>query len=119
MEFPSLLSRAIEYAKDGFASSQGLSNAVRVSLSSLSEEARRAMSASDAPPEPGELIRQKSLAKALQDIAEAGPSAFYHRLIPERNCEELPGTGVPINIRYFTDFSPEGGKPIAKDDRGA
>src|SRR2546427_13260351 len=61
LEFSSLLSRAIEYAKDGFVASQGLSNSLRASLSSLSEEARRAMSSSEGPADPGELIRQKSL----------------------------------------------------------
>jgi len=119
MEFPSLLSRAIEYAKDGFAASQGLSNAVRVSLSSLSEEARRAMTASDGPPPPGELIRQKSLAKALQDIADAGPRAFYNGWIAESICEELSGRGVPITIRDFADFEPEWVDPLEIDYRGA
>src|SRR5438309_1226779 len=118
-EFPSLLSRAIEYAKDGFAASQGLSNAVRVSLSSLSEEARRAMTASDGPPAPGELIRQKSLAKALQDIADAGPRAFYNGWIAESICEELSGRGVPITIRDFADFEPEWVDPLEIDYRGA
>ena len=119
LEFPSLLSRAIEYAKDGFAASLGLSNAVRVNLSSLSEEARRAMSASDGPPNPGELIRQKSLAKALQDIADAGPRAFYNGWIAESICEELSGKGVPITIRDFADFEPEWVDPLEIDYRGA
>src|SRR5712691_2127020 len=119
LEFPSLLSSAIEYAKEGFAASQGLSNAVRVSLSSLSEEARRAMSASDGPPDPGELIRQMSLAKALQDIAEAGPRAFYNGWIAESICQELSGRGVPITIRDFADFEPEWVDPLQVDYRGA
>ncbi|TLX97080.1 MAG: gamma-glutamyltransferase family protein [Thaumarchaeota archaeon] len=119
LEFSTLLSRAIEYAKDGFAASQGLSNSLRACHSSLSEDARRAMASSEGPPDPGELIRQKSLAKALQDIAEAGPRAFYNGWIAESICEELSGRGVPITIRDFADFEPEWVDPLEIDYRGA
>ena len=119
LEFPSLLTRAIEYAKDGFAASQGLSSALRASLSSLSEEAKIAMASSEGPPDPGALIRQKSLAKALQDISEAGPRAFYNGWIAESICEELSGRGVPITIRDFADFEPEWVDPLQIEYRGA
>ena len=119
LEFSPLLSRAIEYAKDGFAASQGLSNALRASLSSLSPDARRAMSSSEGPADPGDVIRQKSLAKALQDIAEAGPKAFYNGWIAESICQELSGKGVPITIRDFADFEPEWVDPLEIEYRGA
>ncbi len=118
LEFPRLLSRAIEYAKDGFAASQGLSDSLRVSLPSLSEEARRAMASSEGPPDPGDLITQKSLARALQDIADAGPGAFYNGWIAESICQELAGKGVPITTSDFADFEPEWVDPLEIDYRG-
>ncbi len=118
LEFKQLLSSAIDYARKGFAASQGLSNSLRANLSLLPDGAREIFAPTGDPPNPGDLIRQENLGRALEAIAQEGPEAFYKDWIAESICNELSREGLPITMKDFAEFEPEWVEPLHIDYRG-
>ncbi len=118
LEFRQLLSSAIGHARNGFAASLGLSNSLRANLPSLSSGAREIFAPKGGPPNPGDLIRQENLGRALEAIAQEGPEAFYKDWIAESIHNELSREGSPITVKDLAEFEPEWVEPLQMDYRG-
>lgn len=81
-----VLAEAIHYARDGFAVSRDLSNALKNGFKRLSQfpSTMAALMPGGMPPEPGDILRQPDLAATLTVLTEHGFRAFYEGDVARR-----------------------------------
>jgi gamma-glutamyltranspeptidase/glutathione hydrolase len=81
-----VMAPAIELADDGFAMYSYLSDSIERSRKELSQfpSTAKVFLPDGRVPAPGEVFRQRDLARTLRDIAAAGPNAFYQGALPQR-----------------------------------
>ena len=117
-EFRELLSAAVGYAANGFPAGEGLCRSTSAAFAELSEDAKRVFAPSGRPPTAGEWIRQEALGRAISDVADAGPDAFYAGRPAELIRSALEELGVTSRPADFRDFKPEWASPLSLDYKG-
>lgn len=117
----SLLERATEYARVGFASTAAYRRFTTENHAKLSADARSrtTLLGRDARPAAlGELILQPDLARTLDLLASEGPESFYRGRIAERLAAGLREAGAPVGAADLADCRGETVPPIRIDYRG-
>ncbi len=118
LEFKGLLSAASTLASKGFPAGEGICRSTAGAFDSLPGEARRIFAPSGKPPLPGEWVKQESLGRLIDEIAEGGEDAFYRGWPAEKIRATLQALGVPADESDFADFRPEWVEPIVFDYNG-
>ena len=118
LEFKILLDPSVELAANGFPAGKGVCRSIADAYAGLSGEARQTFAPGGKPPLPGDLIRQPALGRAISEISEKGPAAFYEGWPAEHIVSFLGSLGVPWKLSDFTDFKPEWVAPLRLDYRG-
>ncbi len=118
LEFPSLLSHAIEFAENGFPLGYDFARCLRLNIDRLPDSAKQVFLAEGKVPEPGTVVRQQKLGAVLKEIAENGPDPFYDGCVAESLCEHMVDNGISMEIADFRDFEPEWCDPLKGTYRG-
>ncbi len=116
-DFGALLADAIRCAGEGVPVANGLSRSIGLNFDYLSSAAKKVFGQGGMPLKAGEMLTQPNLARAIRDISQTGPDAFYKGWIADAICEELASQGVPFAKNDF-DFEPEWVEPLTIDYRG-
>lgn len=107
----SLLEPALEFAINGFAVSQELSEAVTARASILAgQPGGQELLVDGGPPGPGAWLVRSSLANTLTAIAQEGPPAFYEGL-PARAITQAVG-GL-LSLVDLAGYQPEWVEPLS------
>jgi gamma-glutamyltranspeptidase/glutathione hydrolase len=115
-----LFQPAIYYATNGFPVTEILSAWWRVSQPELAKSPRTTqlfLINGDAP-KAGEIFRNPEYARALQDIADEGPGAFYRGSIAKAILRTSERLGGVMAAEDLGDFRPEWVEPISTTYRG-
>lgn len=121
MSWKDVLKPAIQLARDGIVVSYDLAENLRARRERLgnNEASRKAFYKSDGQPyAPGELFRQKDLARTLQKIAEQGPDAFYRGEIAQLIVAEMERAGGLIDAEALAAYQPVIRKAVSGEYRG-
>lgn len=120
MDMKELLKDAIELAGNGFPVSHNVSSWISHAAKTLSLE--KLWSDIFLPngkiPNPGEIIKQKDLAKSLKLIAEGGSDAFYKGPIAEEIVGYLEMRGGLLTLEDFSSHSSSWEEPVRTNYRG-
>lgn len=117
-EFKGLLQRSTQLASEGFPAGEGICRSVAGAYPELTAEAKAIFAPGGKPMSPGEWIRQEALGKAISEVAEAGPDAFYKGWPADRIISKLESLGVPCKTTDFADYKAEWVEPLKLDYRG-
>ena len=112
LSFAKLPSAAIGYARRGFPASAGVCRSLQRNIDFLPTTARKVFCPRGVPPEPGELLRQESLAGVIEEISREGPSAFYSGRPAQEILRILSEQGVEAKKSDFSGFKPEWVDPL-------
>lgn len=117
-----LLRRAIDYAESGFPAGHRYAASFAYAWQNESPEwARpmaRALTGLNAPPQPGQTIRQPDLAWTLGQIAQGGRDAFYDGPITERLIAYSQTHGGLFSREDFAAHRTQVSEPLRVDYRG-
>ncbi|MFX0097464.1 MAG: gamma-glutamyltransferase [Candidatus Hodarchaeota archaeon] len=117
-EFKGLFEYPILLAEKGFPVSHGLSRAIKVNASKLMSKAAQDLFFREGKPlEPGEILIQKSLAKAFESLA-SNPRGFYDEWISKSLCDFIKAKGGVLEVDDFEDFVAEWVDPLKVKYRG-
>lgn len=120
MKLADLLAPAIEYAENGFPV---MEKAAADWADSVAKLKRTPASASNylvdgRAPRPGEIFRQKNLARTFRTLARGGRDAFYKGQIARAIVDYCEKNGGFLSMRDFAEHKSEWVEPIATDYRG-
>lgn len=115
-----LLEPAIRLARGGFPVGEGLAKDLEEARSRLagSPESRRIFLPRGRPPEPGETIQQKALARTLETLARRGPRDFYEGSIARRLAREMARHGGLVSLDDLRSYRVRERKPLEGSFRG-
>jgi gamma-glutamyltranspeptidase/glutathione hydrolase len=118
--FADVLAPAIAYAKTGFPVTElfGEDWALTAGYLSRNREAAMVFLPGGRAPAVGEIFRNRSLAGALEKIANDGRDAFYKGAIATRIIETSNKLGGTMTVDDLGDFAAEWVDPISTDYRG-
>lgn len=117
-ELGALLQPAISWAEDGFPADADLAHALRGALRQFNEEARRTFAPDDRLPEPGNMIRQPELGRALRRIASGGARAMYDGPLGQAIGQFLQIEGGHHTPDDMAAYECEWAEPVQTDFRG-
>ncbi len=114
-----ILQRAIDYAQDGFAVSERISDAWQRSAHFMSQHphSRRTWTLDGRAPRPGELFRNPQLAATLQRLAAEGIDLFYEGDIARQIAHTVQEAGGVLAESDLAQFQAEWVEPLAADYR--
>jgi gamma-glutamyltranspeptidase/glutathione hydrolase len=120
MKLADLLAPAIEYAENGFPV---MEKAAADWADSVAKLKRTPASASNylvdgRAPRPGEIFRQKNLARTFRTLARGGRDAFYKGEIARAIVDYCEKNGGFLSMRDFAEHKSEWVEPISTDYRG-
>ena len=121
MKWKDVLEPAIRLARDGIIVSYDLAENVRARRERLgSNEAslKAFYKPGGQPYAPGELFRQKDLARTLQKIADKGPDVFYRGEIAKLIVTEMERAGGLIDAEALAAYRPVEREAVIGDYRG-
>ena len=111
---------AIEYAAEGFPVAPGDARSWKQSEQRLQRdaEAARTLLLDGRAPGAGEVVVQRDLARALQQVADGGRDAFYEGEIAERLVAFSEQAGGLLCLADLADYRAQWQEPIGLDYRG-
>jgi gamma-glutamyltranspeptidase/glutathione hydrolase len=115
-----LVAPAVSLAREGFAVSVRLA----ASLEELQQYRQRFpaleqfMKPGGAPLQPGDTLRQETLAETLERIADEGPEAFYRGPIAEAIVAEMRGGGGLVSMEDLARYTAIRREPVRGTYRG-
>jgi gamma-glutamyltranspeptidase/glutathione hydrolase len=112
LNFSSLLEYSLKLAEDGFPAYAGLAHGVQRSINSFPTNARNTFAPNGKTLQPGQILIQKAVGRAMRAIADEGPSAFYEGWIAEKTIATLTKSNLPIDLEDFSRFECEWCQPI-------
>lgn len=115
-----LVEPAISLARDGFPLSEKLASSLR-DLQKYKDRFPglfQYMRGDGGPLAPGDTLRQMTLARTLQRIAEEGPEAFYRGAIAESIAEEMELSGGIISKQDLAGYETRLREPLTGSYRG-
>lgn len=121
LEWPTLFTAAIDYARDGMPVSRSLADWLAADESILREypETARIFLPDGAPQREGSRLVQTDLAGSLEELASLGARAgFYEGTLAQRMCASLEAMGSPLRKKDFADHHAEWADPISTTYRG-
>jgi len=115
-----LFTSAIFYAEHGYPVPEMIHDYWEDSVDWISKdpESRRVFLPDGKAPAVGELFRNPDLAKALREVSEAGPDAFYKGDIARASLATSQSLGGTMAADDLAEFSPEWVSPISTTYRG-
>jgi gamma-glutamyltranspeptidase/glutathione hydrolase len=118
-EFGNLLQAAIYYAREGFAVTRRFSeHTEELAAMAEDEDTARIFLPKGRPPQVGEKIIQRDLARTLQVIADAGVEAFYGGGLGARFVNAVRAKGGLISDFDLAEYKVEMQEPISTTYRG-
>ena len=113
----SLLTQAIDYARNGYPVSQRIARAWHRSTEKMSAHAdsKRVWLPNGRAPKPAEIFQNPEFAQTLQTIAENGYDAFYHGNIAEQIAQCVQDAGGVLTEEDLAQYQPEWVTPISVD----
>ncbi|MDY0395247.1 gamma-glutamyltransferase [Virgibacillus halophilus] len=121
LAFSECLKPAINFAREGFPVSPSLAKFSEQSLGLLRSHDTTAftfLKDKVAPYLPGDIMKNRSLAKTLEKISEQGRDAFYKGSIAKKICEFLADNNGILSEADFAAHQSEWVKPLTMDYRG-
>jgi gamma-glutamyltranspeptidase len=120
LAWPDLMAAAIHYARDGMPVSRSLADWLVQDLPILREfpKTARVFLPTGEPQREGTRLVQADLARTLEELASAGPRAFYEGSIPKRISDDLARDGSPLRTEDFGAYKARWVEPIASSYRG-
>ena len=113
-----LFKPAVELAESGFPVSQRLAQSMASAFSSFPEWAQAEYGRAGRPPNAGELLVQKDLARSLRLVADLGAKAFYEGEIALAIDEAMRACDGFLSLRDLAADQAEWWKPIEITYRG-
>ena len=115
MPFATLLSKAVEYAEEGFPVSPGIGRSFAHATDKLSQFPASAAIYSSAAgmKAEGELLANPDLARSLQQVAQGGANEFYRGDLARRMVQELRKAGGLFTESDFADHRLDVYDPIS------
>jgi gamma-glutamyltranspeptidase/glutathione hydrolase len=119
VKFGKLAERAIALAEEGFPVTHGLSSAIQRGREKIAGQPGAAVffRGDGAPLRPGDIIRQKALARSLCSLA-SDPREFYKGWIAESLSRFLNSRGGIFDVDDFGEFEGEWVSPLRTSYRG-
>jgi gamma-glutamyltranspeptidase/glutathione hydrolase len=120
MKLADLLAPAIEYAENGFPvmEKSAADWASAVEKLNLTSAAASNYLLDGRAPRPGEIFRQKNLARTFRTLARGGRDAFYKGEIARAIVNYCEKNGGFLSMRDFAEHKSEWVEPISTDYRG-
>ena len=119
LKLSELFASAIDMAENGFPVSHVLSTVIAGdSLLRESPTSRAIFTHDGRPPNPGEMIYQKDLAKTFQAIVDGGRDAFYEGETAETIVKFSQEQGGPLSMKDLADCHSRWEEPISTTYRG-
>ena len=120
MKLADLLAPAIDYAENGFPvmEKSAADWADAVSKLKLTPAAAANYLIDGRAPRPGEIFRQKNLARTFRALARGGRDAFYKGEIARAIVDYCEKNGGFLSMRDFAEHKSEWVEPISTDYRG-
>ncbi|MEM7113810.1 MAG: gamma-glutamyltransferase [Chloroflexota bacterium] len=117
MGIDTLLSRAIDYASNGFPVSQRIARAWNRSTEKMSAHAdsKRVWLPDGKAPKPAGLFRNPEFASSLKTIANNGYDDFYTGNIAEQIARCVQDAGGVLTVEDMANYQPEWVEPISVD----
>jgi gamma-glutamyltranspeptidase / glutathione hydrolase len=115
-----LFTSAIFYAEEGYPVPELIHDYWEDSVDWISKdpESRRVFLPAGKAPAVGELFRNPDLGKALREVSEAGPDAFYKGDIARAILATSQSLGGTMAADDLAEFSPEWVNPVSTTYRG-
>ena len=120
MPLSRLLAPAIDYARNGYAVSEIISEQWEASAGKLAADpaAARTFLPHGRAPRPGDVFANPNLARTLQQIASGGRDAFYKGPIAAAIVADMKRRGSLLDNRDFSDHTSDWVVPISTSYRG-
>ena len=120
MDAAAVFGPAIEYAEQGFAITVKNAEFIDSNVPDLRKYPSTASTylIDGRSPQPGEVLRQKDLAKTLRTVAASGPEVFYAGHLADVIAAFMSETGGLLSKQDLTEFKPVWLDPISIDYRG-
>src|SRR5215475_4257735 len=120
MKLADLLAPAIEYAENGFPvmEKSAADWASAVDKLKMTPAAAANYLVDGRAPRPGEIFRQKNLARTFRSLARGGRDAFYKGEIARAIVDYCEKNGGFLSMRDFAEQKSEWVEPISTDYRG-
>jgi gamma-glutamyltranspeptidase/glutathione hydrolase len=119
MTLAQVMAPAIRLARHGFPVDSALFRSLRGSQDRLCQFAGCGTFFPDgAPMQPGEVLRQRELARSLQLIADHGSKAFYDGPVGATLVAEMARGGGIITAEDLRRYEPKWREPVVTDYRG-
>ncbi len=119
LKLPDLFAAAIDLADNGFPVSHVLSRVIAGdSLLREFPTSQAIFAPGGKPPMPGEMVRQKDLAKTFQAIVDGGRDAFYQGEIAEAIVKFSQEQGGLLSMKDLADCHSRWEEPISTTYRG-
>lgn len=108
-----VLGPAIRYARDGFPVSTRLAEDLAAQSGDLNDAGMAVYMPGGAPPQVGSLLRNPSLARTLERIAESGKDGFYRGSVAERLAAVLEAEGGYLREGDFSEHTSSWVEPLS------
>jgi gamma-glutamyltranspeptidase/glutathione hydrolase len=118
MALSEILKAAIGYAEGGFPVSEVVGKDWQGQVEKLRKYGSRAYLIKNKAPCPGQIFRQKSLARTLEKIGEGGKEIFYRGEIAKAIVVESKKRGGLLEEEDFATYRPKWVEPISTVYRG-
>jgi len=119
LDLKTVLQPAIKLAREGFAISPSLHQALKKRRDRFSPAAQKIFyTASGEPPKVGELLLQKDLAATLQRIAKQGTAGFYTGETARLLIADMAKYGGVMTLKDLAGYKPVLREPVRGEFRG-
>ncbi len=115
-----LIEPAIRFATDGFTASAYLVNSIRDSASAMARfpDSAAVFLPGGASPEVGQLIRRRSFARTLRQIADEGAETMYTGALARTVVADIQANGGLITLEDLADYRVHERAPVRGEYRG-
>jgi gamma-glutamyltranspeptidase/glutathione hydrolase len=115
-----VMAPAIRIAEEGFPVNQVLAQTIRSDSAKLARfpESMRLLWPNGRPLQPGEILKQPTLAATLRRIAAEGRSGFYEGETAREIVRVLNAGGHPAKVEHLAQFKPQWKRPLCTEYRG-
>jgi gamma-glutamyltranspeptidase/glutathione hydrolase len=110
-----ILAQAIGYAENGFPVSEAFARAIELSEPFLHRDtpARETFLPGGRPPQEGQILVQKRIARTLRSIADEGPSVFYNGWIGAELVRSLRAVGGLLTQEDLVQHTSDWVEPLS------